>query len=255
MRTRIRKCHAFLLPIAALVAVATTAKAGPPYLTDDPEPPPLHHWEAVFFTMGALADGTATGSLPAIEFNYGGFENTQLHIMVPLGFAANGDGARFGGADIELGVKYRFVEEDDSGWRPQLAVYPQLEIPVGSGSNGFATQSADLFLPVWGQKQLDENWSLDAGGGYWINPGSGNLNYWFSGILVQRKLTDSLVAGAELFHQTPSTNGGNVITGVNIGAVYDFDEHDHLLASAGTGLQNAARTDQFTWYIGYEITN
>ena len=100
--------------ILALFAATTAANAGPPYLTDDPETPPLHRWEAVLFTMGTIADGTATGALPAIEFNYGGFEATQLHIKVPIGFQAGGhDKTEFGGADIELGVKYRFVEEDE----------------------------------------------------------------------------------------------------------------------------------------------
>src|ERR1700734_434164 len=86
--------------ILALIAATSAASAGPPYLTDDPETPPLHHWEAVLFTMGTVADGTATGALPAIEFNYGGFEDTQLHIMVPIGFRADGyDETKFGGAD------------------------------------------------------------------------------------------------------------------------------------------------------------
>ena len=87
----------------ALIAATSAANAGPPYLTDDPETPPLHRWEAVLFTMGTIADGAATGALPAIEFNYGGFEATQLHIKVPIGFQAGGhDETEFGGADIDL---------------------------------------------------------------------------------------------------------------------------------------------------------
>jgi hypothetical protein len=240
----------------ALLVAASAASAGPPYLTDDPETPPLHRWEAVLFTMGTLADGTASGVLPAIEFNYGGFEATQLHIMVPIGFRAGGhDGTEFGGADIELGVKYRFVEEDEQGWRPQVAVYPQFEIPTQSSRNGLSTAGVDVFLPAWVQKNLDENWTADAGGGYWINPGSGNRNYWFSGFLLQRQLGDALVAGVEAFHQTSSTLGGRASSGFNLGAVYDLDEHNHVLLSAGRGFENAAVTGQFTWYVGYKITN
>jgi hypothetical protein len=34
-------------------------------------------------------------------------------------------------------------------------------------------------------------------------------------------------------------------TGFNIGAIYDFDEHNHLLASIGAGLQNVSTTNVF----------
>ena len=63
-----------------------------------------------------------------------------------------------------------------------------------------------------------------------------------------------VVIGAELFHQTANTIGGKESTGFNIGAIYDFDEHNHLLMSAGRGLQNASDTNRFSWYIAYQIT-
>jgi len=232
---------------------AIQADAGPPYLTDDPEPPPLGHWEMVLFTMGLKADGTAAGALPATEINYGGFEDTQLHILVPLGFAAGeGEGAKFGGADVEVGVKYRFIQEDEQGWRPQVATYPVIEIPTASSRNGLASRGVDYFVPVWAQKDLDADWTVDAGGGYRINPGE--RNDWSSGVLLQRKLSSALIAGVEVFHQSPGSIGAPAITGFNFGAIYDFDEHNHLLVSAGRGLANANASDQFTWYLGYEIT-
>lgn len=244
--------------LTAFALLAARADAGPPYLTDDPEPPPFGHYEAVFFTMGLEAEGAATGALPAMEFNYGGFPDTQLHVMLPLGFAAGAEGTKLGAADAEIGVKYRFVDEDESGWRPQIATYPQVEVPLAPASNGFASRSVDVFLPLWAQKDLDANWTIGGGGGYWVNPGE--ANYWFTGLLLQRKLSDALVAGAEIFHQTSSIGGvaaptGAPLTGFNVGAVYDFNEHHHLLVSAGRGLQNVTATDQFTWYLGFEFTN
>lgn len=55
--------------------------------------------------------------------------------------------------------------------------------------------------------------------------------------------TDSLAVGAELFHQTAMTINGEDSTGFNVGAVYDINEHNHLLASIGSGLQNASETN------------
>ena len=247
------RCIRMLVASVAFIVAGMRANAGPPYLTDDPEPPPFGHYEAVFFTMGLEADGMAQGALPAMEFNYGGFPDTQLHVMLPLGFASGGGGTKFGAADVELGVKYRFVEEDEQGWRPQVATYPLVEIPLAPASDGFATRSGDIFLPLWAQKDLDANWTLDAGGGYWISPG--DKNYWFTGVLLQRKLSDTLVAGFEVFRQTPNVPGGSALTGFNVGAIYDFDEHHHLLVSAGQGIETANATDQLTWYLGFEFTN
>ena len=250
MTGRIRRA----IPLALLFAALTrAASAGPPYITDDPEPPPFGHYEAVFFTMGMMADGVATGALPAMEFNYGGFPDTQLHVMLPLGFASEGASPAYGAGDVELGVKYRFIEEDEAGWRPQVATYPQIEIPLAPARNGFASRGVDTFLPLWTQKDLDANWTIDAGGGYWIMPGNGN--YWLTGVLLQRKLSDALVAGIEVFHQTPNTAGGPSLTGFNLGATFDFDEHHHLLVSAGRGLQSPSAADQFTWFLGFEITD
>ena len=236
-----------------LASLAVPALAGPPYMTDDPEPPPYDHYELVFFTTGLEAGGSATGQLPAMEFNYGGFPDTQLHVQLPLGFAAGGDRTEFGAGDAELGVKDRFIDEDEASWRPQVAIYPLVEIPLAPASNGFASRGVDLFLPLWAQKDLGANWTVDAGGGYWINPG--DRSYGFAGVLLQRKLSDALVAGAEIFHQTPNVQGGAALTGLNVGATYDFDAHHHLLVSAGRGIANANTTDQFTWYLGFEFTN
>jgi len=44
------------------------------------------------------------------------------------------------------------------------------------------------------------------------------------------------------------------VTGFNIGAIYDFDDHNHLLVSAGRALQNASETNLYSWYLGYQIT-
>ena len=48
--------------------------------------------------------------------------------------------------------------------------------------------------------------------------------------------------------------GGEIVTGFNVGAIYDLSEHFHLLASAGKGLQHARETNAFSWYIGLQIT-
>ncbi len=69
--------------MAVLLAASTTALAGPPFQTDDPEPIDYKNYE--FYTF-ATSDGTPletdTGG-PAVEFNWGALPNVHLHVIVP----------------------------------------------------------------------------------------------------------------------------------------------------------------------------
>jgi threonyl-tRNA synthetase len=69
-----------------------------------------------------------------------------------------------------------------------------------------------------------------------------------------RQVTEQLTLGGEIFHQTADTVGGRDSTGFNLGGIYDFTEHHHLLFSAGRGVQNASDTNSFSYYIAYQLT-
>ena len=70
---------------ACLLLESTSAFAGPPYVTDDPEPTDYQHFEIYTF-----ADGTATrdgrDGETGIDFNYGGAEDLQLTAVVPVAY-------------------------------------------------------------------------------------------------------------------------------------------------------------------------
>ena len=230
--------------------------AGPPFLTDDPEPVELGHYEFYTLSMGTRAQNGISGFLPALEFNYGVIPNGQVHIIAPAAFDSSAGGAtRFGAGDTELGFKYRFIEEDKDGSRPQVGLYPLLELPSGDESRGLGAGHLRAFLPLWVQKSFGD-WTTYGGGGYWINQDGrlGDEDYLFLGWLLQRKITEKLTLGGEIFHQTAYNFGGKDSTGLNLGGIYDLDEHNHVLFSAGRGLQNADNTNQFSWYLGWQIT-
>ena len=100
------------------------------------------------------------------------------------------------------------------------------------------------------------DWTTYGGGGYWINQDAnlGDKNYWFFGWLLQRKVTEKLTLGGEIYHQTADNINNVDSTGFNLGGSYDFDEHNHLLFSAGRGFQNASATNLYSWYLGWQIT-
>ncbi len=241
---------------AACVLFEAGANAGPPYLTDDPEPVELGHYEFTAFTLGSGAKGGTFAFLPAFEFNAGVVPNGQFHIMAPLAIDTNTAGPNnYGYGDNELGFKYRFIDEEKDGSRPQVAVYPMIEEPTGNESRGLGAGHFRAFLPIWIQKSFGD-WTTYGGGGYWFNQDNllGDKDYWFFSWLLQRKVFEKLTIGGEIYHQTSPNITLPEMTGFNIGAIYDFDEHNHLLVSAGRGLENANDTNQFSWYLGYQLT-
>ena len=245
---------------AALALCALTpglSFAGEPFRTDDPDPGEYQHYEFYTESLGTHVSSGTLGIGPACEFNYGLIPNGQIHFVAPLAFSSpTGGPSQVGYGDTEVGFKYRFIEEDKNGSRPMVGTAPLLDLPTGDQSRGLGAGHARLFLPVWVEKNLGDGWLTYGGGGYWINHGGGtnDQNYWFVGWLLQKQVTKQLAIGGELFHQTANKIGGKDSTGFNIGAVYDFDDHNHLLVSAGTGIQNASETNLFSWYVAYKIT-
>lgn len=161
--------------------------------------------------------------------------------------------------DIELGAKYRFVTPGQNDWWPQIGTFPLVEIPTGDAKRGLGAGYWQEFLPLWVQKDFGK-WTTYGGGGYWINPGPGNRNFWFAGWLLQRQVTEKLAVGAEVFHQTASLAGRHSSNGFNFGAIYDFTAHYHLLLSAGRGgtlyaVDSQAVGYPATWYVALQWTS
>jgi hypothetical protein len=244
-----------LASIALCCLAPAAANAGPPYRTDDPVPTDFGHYEFYTFSTGTVVRDDTSGLLPAFELNYGLIPEGQLTIDVGAAFDHPAGGAtQFGYGDTEVSFKYRFIQEDERGWRPQVAIFPLIQFPTGDQSRGLGAGHLVGFLPIWAQKSFGD-WTTYGGGGYWINQGNGgDKNFWFFGGLLQRKITDKLSVAGEIFHQTADTAGGDDSTGFNFGAIYDFNEHDHFVFSAGSGLQNAATTNEFSWYAGFLLT-
>jgi hypothetical protein len=114
-------------------------------------------------------------------------------------------------SDTELGAKYRFVQEGK--WVPQIGTFPLLEVPTGSHARNLGSGHLQTDLPATlAPKEL---WDLDGGGGYWINPGAHNQNWWFSGLVVQCEAARGLTPGIEVFHGTSQVVGGPRELGLN----------------------------------------
>lgn len=75
-----------ILLILLVILAISGLYAGPPYFTDDPDPVKFHHWEFYLSTQDNfdVRNGSAAGSLPQVELNYGVLPDVQLHVVIPL---------------------------------------------------------------------------------------------------------------------------------------------------------------------------
>ena len=231
-----------------------SAVAGPPFVTDDPEPVDYQHFEINTAITRTAVEGERSGSLPIIDANYGAAPNLQLHIQPQLAYSRTSKGTQFGVGDTEIGAKYRFVEEDKDGWQPMVGVYPMIELPTGDRKRGLGSGVAGAFLPLWVQKSFGE-WTVYGGGGYRINPGIDGRNSWFAGGVALYQFTDRLQLGGEAFLQTAEQADGKSSPGFNLGGSYGLTEDMHLLFSVGRGLANQATTNRFSAYLGVQVTD
>jgi len=244
---------AILLGLGAAAFAPTSALAGPPFRTDDPVPVDYEHGELYLFATGTQAKGTNEGVAPGIEANYGFLPNAMLHVILPGAYSREDGHTNWGYGDTEIGLKYRFLDGGPEGTGLMAGIFPLVVVPTGDKGQGLGGGETQVFLPLWLQKDFGP-WTTYGGGGYWVNPGSGNKDYWFAGWLLQRQVTDHLVLGGEVFYQSADTLDSVDSTGFNLGGIYDFSSQQHVLFSVGTGIQNASETNSFSYYLGYQYT-
>jgi hypothetical protein len=99
---------------------------------------------------------------------------------------------------VEVGVKYRFIQEN--GHRPQVGVFPQLELPTGSAARGLGNGQVWARLPVWAQKSWGP-WTSYGGGGYAVNRAPEMQSHAFGGWLLQRDFGKRLTLGGEIYSE------------------------------------------------------
>jgi len=221
-------------------ALAGTSFAGPPFLTDDPEPIEFRHFEAyVFSTVEAMHKQTDLMG-PAFELNVGALPNLQVHIIISLVYASLADASSaYGLGNIEFGVKYRFIQETDH-W-PMVGIYPMIEIPTGDADRGLGNGRAWWRLPLWLQKNWGA-WTTYGGAGYVINPAPRQQNYCFGGWLLQRDLSERLTLGGEIFAQGKSNDDIGSFAVFNLGGIFKITPNFQILFSGGRSFAGSRNT-------------
>jgi len=245
MSGRIDVARIITLAAGLIILLATCTFAGPPFLTDDPEPVDYRHWENYFFATGDHEGGDYTINGPAVELNYGPLPDTQLSLTVPMTSVGGNTPAASGLGDVQLGVKYRFLHETN-GW-PQMAFYPAVTLPVGDASRGLGNGRTWFQLPLWLQKSWGP-WTTCGGGDVTLNSAPGHRDYPFGGGLLQRDFGEHLMLGGELFMQGRDMDDDRGFIAANFGGSFKFTDHFSVLASAGHSIAGEAH---ILWYFAF----
>ena len=211
------------------------ALAGPPFVTDDPVPTDPGHWEIYNFASLTGEMGTTSADM-GVDLNYGALRDVQLTATLPLHVET---GAPLDVGDVELAAKYRFAHQHAGMFSADIAFFPRVFLPTGRG-----VSRAQVLLPVWLQHDFGP-WSLFGGGGYMLNPGPGQRNYWQQGMVVARQIRPGWQLGIEYYGHSRDGDTTRRVDGLNVASTIHIKGPFSWLASAGRGL-NRSQTIVYT---------
>ena len=225
-----RQCFMF---VVGVLLMFDSVQAGPPFVTDDPEPPPPGGWEINVPLILERTPSKTEMDAPLLDFNYG-LPNVQLKLEIPVKVVhAAADGTRGGAGDLLIGVKWRFLNNEQSKF--QLAVYPQFLLPIGDRARGLGEGRSAFVFPVVAQKSR-EKWTVYGNVGFWWQTATETRNYVYAGAVLEREINERLTLGAELFGNSPKERNGRPDVAFNIGGSLKLNEHINLLLTGGRDI-------------------
>ena len=242
------RCLAAALLIAGPGAVL--AQGGPPLVTDDPDTPGDGHWEVNLAAIGTRTPGRWEVAAPDADINYGWGEHIQLKADVPWVYAHDtGSEWKSGLGAPVLGVKWRFLDREDSGF--SMSTYPQYEWTwlQSSVTRGITSDEKQFLLPVE-VSTIAGSFSLDAEfGRNFVRDGT---NQWIAGGIVAHACGADVECLAEI-HEVLEPQGARTL--LNLGVHWKLAEDATLLAAAGHELATTlADRQQVLLYLGVQLT-
>ncbi|HSN17425.1 MAG TPA: transporter [Gammaproteobacteria bacterium] len=238
----------FLIWLLCLMPLA--AWAGPPYLTDDPDPVDYRTFEIIpAFSLDRASDGEEIAG-PVADFNYG--IAPDMHLNIGPGFVRTlpADApSQAGLGDTRVALKWRFHHESDDS--PEIAIYPAIELPTGNSERGLGNGQAWYQFPIWFEKNWSGGWSSYWGAGWTLNRAAGQRDYFYGGWQFQKQLTGRWNLGAEVYSQGASGTDAAGWTALNLGGAYQLAEHAAIIFSFGHSFAGAS---QALGYLGIDLT-
>jgi len=206
-----------------------TVEAGPPFVTDDPEVPPVGGWEInIPFTLNRTPGSTQMNA-PLFDFNYG-LPQLQLEFDIPVAVFSDRKATNAGLGDLLYGIKWRFFKDEKT--QVQFGTYPQMFAPTGNYREGLGGGRPNYILPLLAEKSWGK-WTLYGDVGYRLQTALGEQSYWYTGAVLQRDINDRLSLGVELFGNTTTVPNGRPDFAFNVGGSLKLNDHLHFIFTGG----------------------
>jgi hypothetical protein len=225
---------------------ASNAQGGPPYYTNDPGTPGNRNWEINLGYMPFLYNTQSITHTPDVDINYGlgdriqlTFENAWLRVKIAP------DNAKYGLGQDQLGVKWRFYDNQKNGLA--ISIFPQVSINNLNHSveRGITPPGASVIIPIEFAKRLgpiDVNWEA----GYQaVHLGPDG---WITGLVVGHDISKKLELDAEFYGLGRFNNSNNQQT-LGAGARYKLRPPFILLLMAGRSVAPAHNGQPY--FVGY----
>jgi Putative MetA-pathway of phenol degradation len=221
------------LVLLACCFTSVSTEAGPPFVTDDPEPPPPGGWEINVPFILERTPGATDMDAPLFDLNYG-LPDVQLKLEFPIKvLQENKSGTSVGPGDVLVGVKWRFF--DDENAQLQFGAYPQLLVPTGERSRGLGEGRTAFVLPLLAQKSWGK-WTAYGNVGFWWRNAPQSHDYFYAGAVIEREINERLELGMELFGNSPKERGIRSELAFDIGGTWKLSTHLNLLFTAGRDI-------------------
>jgi hypothetical protein len=219
-------------------------------ITDDPGTPGNGHWENNIAVTFEHRPGETSFDSPLIDLNYGVGEHIQLTLQGgPVLLKRRGHGLIGGLGGTEAAVKWRFLDEEKSGF--DVSMFPrvifnitQSSVRRGLGEDGTRFQIPFEVAKTFGRFHADAE----------FGPLAGTLgrSEWIYGIVGGVDLAKTTMLMTEL-HGTSRMNFTRDVLTVNFGLRHQLTDARILIASIGHELRDPDRARSFIGYLGVQL--
>jgi hypothetical protein len=219
-------------------------------ITDDPGTPGPGHWENNIAIAFEHRPHETAYDLPALDLNYGLGEHIQLTLQGgPVLLKRSGHGLIGGLGGTEVAVKWRFLDEEKSGFDASMFPRVIFNITQSSVRRGLAEDGTRFQIPFQVAKTFGR-FHADAECG----PRASTLgrSEWIYGIVGGVELAKTTMLMAEL-HGTSRMNFTRDVLTVNVGLRHQLTEARILIASIGHELRDHDKARSFIGYLGVQL--
>jgi len=223
---------------AACAARAAFGQGGPPMITDDPGTPGPGKWENNIAIAFEHRSNETAYDLPAIDLNYGVGEHIQLTLQGgPVLLKRGGHGLIGGLGGTEAAVKWRFLDEEKTGFDASMFPRVIFNITQSSVRRGLAEDGTRFQIPFQVAKTFGR-FHADAEFGPLAS--THGRSKWIYGIVGGVDLAKTTMLMTEL-HGTSRMNFTSDVLTVNVGLRHQLTEARILIASIGHELRTPER--------------